>query len=69
MWHEYNETEYEQHLEELKQDVLDYLEKHPELKTTPNDKDMLDFTGPEDDDWGDDWDEEDEWAEDWYEEE
>ena len=71
MWHEYDEAAYEEHLEELKQDVLDYLEKHPELKTTPNNDDMLDFTGPEDDDWDDedDWDEEDEWAEDWYEEE
>ena len=69
MWSEYNEAAYEESLEELKQDVLDYLEKHPELKTTPNTDDMLDFTAPEDDDWGHDEDEEDEWAEDWCEEE
>lgn len=69
MWSEYNEAEYEEALEELKQDVLDFIEAHPELKTTPNNDDMLDFTGPEDDDWDDDEDEEDEWAEDWDDEE
>ena len=69
MWSEYNEAEYEELLEELKQDILDFLEKRPELKTTPNHQDMLDFTSPEDDDW-DDWEEEeDEWAKEWDEEE
>lgn len=69
MWSAYNEAEYEELLEELKQDVLDFLEAHPELKTTPNGMNMNDFTSPEDEDyWGDE-DEEDEWAEDWDEEE
>ena len=69
MWSEYNEAEYEELLEELKQDILDFLEKHPELKTTPNDTNMNDFTSPEDEDYWDDEDDEDEWAEDWDEEE
>lgn len=60
MWHEYNEAEYEKALEELKEDVLDFIERHPELKTTPNEIDMTDLTSPEDEDtWEDeDWDEE-----------
>ena len=69
MWGEYNEAEYEELLEELKLDILEFIEKHPELKTTPNELDMLDFTSPEDEDWDDEEDEEDEWAEDWDEEE
>ena len=59
MWSEYNDAEYEELLEELKQDVLDFIEKHPELKTTPNETDMTDFTSPEDEDtWEEDEDEE-----------
>ena len=54
MWSEYNDAEYEELLEELKQDVLDFIEKLPELKTTPNETDMTDFTRPEDEDtWED----------------
>lgn len=60
MWSEYDEAEYEKALEELKEDVLDFIERHPELKTTPNEIDMTDLTRPEDEDtWEDeDWDEE-----------
>ncbi len=68
MWGLYNEAEYEDYLEDLKQEVLAFLEAHPELKTTTNETNMHDFARPEDEDHWDE-EEEDEWAEDWDEEE
>ena len=70
MWGLYHEGKYEGLLNDLMEEVLDYLDEHPELMHQRNDIDMLDLLQPEDlyqEAWDED--EEDEWAEDWYEEE
>jgi hypothetical protein len=73
MWGNYREQEYLTYIQILIEEVAEFIEEHPELKTTPNEIDMNDFARPEDEDsWDDGWgdeDEEDEWAEDWDEEE
>lgn len=68
MWGNYREQEYLSYIQILMEEVVEFIEENPELKTTPNETDMHDFARPEDaDDWEDE--EEDEWAEDLDEEE
>ena len=44
MWEVYVPDDiYEKRMQTLNQEVLAYLEQHPELKTTPNSEDMWDY--------------------------
>ncbi len=43
MWGLYDETLYEEKLEDLEEAVLLYIERHPDLKTTENPEDMWDY--------------------------
>lgn len=43
MWGLYNETLYEEKLEDLEEAVLLYIERHPDLKTKENPEDMWDY--------------------------
>lgn len=65
MWEVYvSDDEYEERMQTLNNEVLDYLEQHPELKTTPNSEDMWDYYDKDEDvdEPEDDYDdEEDEW--------
>lgn len=40
---------YEKRMQTLNQEVLMYLEQHPELRTTPNNEDMLDYLDEDED--------------------
>lgn len=64
MWGMRDEEWYEELLDELESEVVEFLEERPELEGIENSDDMFDFYDPEtDDDCWDDEDEEDE--EDW----
>ena len=43
MWELYDETLYEERLEDLEEAVLLYIEQHPNLKTKENPEDMWDY--------------------------
>lgn len=57
MWGVYSDDEYDAILNRLEDAVLEFIEEHPELKTTKNDMDMWDCRTDED---VDDYDEEEE---------
>lgn len=69
MWGNYREQEYLTYIQILMEEVVEFIEANPQLKTTANKTDMHDLAIPEDFDSWEDEDEEDEWAEDWDEEE
>ena len=50
---------YDEALEKLEIAVCEYLDAHPELKTTPNDEDMFDYRDPYEDVDEDDYEDED----------
>lgn len=58
IWGEGLENRYDKGLAELQEAVLEFLEEHPGLKTTPNTEDMWDYTDAQEDV---EYDEEDEW--------
>ena len=62
LWGVVNDELYDTRLAVLEMKVLEYLEAHPELKTTENTKDMWDFR-TEDDVDDSDWDEDEDY---WY---
>lgn len=49
LWGVQDDEHYDTLLERLQQAVLDYIEQNPELKTTMNINDMLDFRDPDED--------------------
>lgn len=61
LWGVYNDEKYDKLLQGLENTVLEYVEEHPELKTTKNETDMWSFRTDEDED--DDYEDEDE---EWY---
>ena len=56
MWGMQSDRLYDAAMEVLLESVLNYLDKHPELKTKENTEDMFDYTNPDEDvdDWDDD---------------
>ena len=40
---------YDEKLDDVLAGVLDFLDAHPELETTPNDEDMFDYENPDED--------------------
>ena len=50
IWGVYSDEIYDAGLAELETAILDYLEEHPELKTTKNNEDMWDYRTDEDED-------------------
>lgn len=56
MWGVQSDRLYDAAMEVLLESVLNYLDKHPELKTKENTEDMFDYTNPDEDvdDWDDD---------------
>lgn len=50
IWGVYADEIYDKGLQELEEAVLEYLEEHPELKTTVNNEDMWDYRTDEDED-------------------
>lgn len=59
---------YDERLAEVEEEVIAYIEKHPELKEIENTEDMWDYRN-EYDDADDEWDEDDEYYEDEYDDE
>ena len=58
MWGEISDRVYDAAMEVLLESVLNYLDKHPELKTKENTEDMFDYRNADED--VDDWDDEEE---------
>lgn len=68
LWGVYSDEVYDKRLVVLETAVLEYIEEHPELKTTPNSDDMWDFRDEYED--VDDYEDEDDYEEDYdYEDE
>lgn len=68
IWGEENDDYYDTGLAELEDAIIEYLEKHPELKEAENTEDMFDYWDKDEDvDTYDD--EDDEWDEEEYDEE
>ena len=69
MWGMQSDRLYDAAMEVLLESVLNYLDKHPELKTTANTEDMFDYQNKDED--VDDWDDEEDepWPEAYDEEE
>ena len=68
MWGEISDRVYDAAMEVLLESVLNYLDKHPELKNTLNIVDMFDFRNREED-VDDSYEDEDEWGLEDYDEE
>ena len=59
-WGDYEDS-YEKDLSHLYDVIIEYLEAHPELKSTPNIVDMLDYTDPSDEMYEDEEEFDEEW--------
>ena len=67
IWGVENKRLYQTGMQAIIDSVLDYLDKHPELKETKNEEDMLDYDQPEDYEDDEDEDDEEDWDEDDWE--
>ena len=49
VWGEEQDDKYDRAVEELNEAVVEYIDQHPELKTTPNKEDMWDYRNKDED--------------------